>query len=138
MSLYVVCSLSRSDINLFGCVQIALQDILDDIEYLFMEHDIKVGQPSELSYMDRLLLVPNPTFTKAHAKTVHSVIPISIYKVHRVLVGKILIINVGYRSWKSNAIHTPHFNTRWYEITGEVLGVLPHIPESNKRMKKIV
>lgn len=103
-----------------------------------MEHYVQVGQPSVLCNMDRLLLLPHPTLAKTHAKAVHCVIPIGVNKVHWVPVGKLLIINVCYWSWTPHTIHTPHFNTRWVEITSEVPGILPNMPGTNKRIKEVV
>lgn len=121
-----------SDVNLFRCVRVAFQDILNKAEHLLMEHHVKVGQPSELRDVDRLLLLLNPAFAEACAQAVYCVVPVSINKVHGVCVGKLLVVNIGDWSWKPHTIHAPHFNTRRVEITGEVLGVLPHIPEGNR------
>lgn len=97
-----------------------------------MENNIKVGQPPELCDMNRFVLLPNPAFAEAHAEGVHSVVPISVNKVHRVSVGETMVINIGDGSRHPHAVHTPHLYAWREEITGEALGVIPHVPGSKR------
>lgn len=109
--------------------------MLDLVEHLFAEHHIQVGKPSVLRNVDGLLLLPHPAFAKTHAEAVHCVIPVGVNKVHWVHVGELIVVNIRYRRWKPHAVHTPHLNTGRVEITSEVLGVLPHVPGTNKGIR---